>query len=448
MAEHPLLSKPGRLFGTDGVRGVANLELDPQFALDMGRAAGLTLHEGPVLIGRDTRRSGEMLSSAIQAGFHSAGIDTVDVGVLPSGGISHLTAETSAEMGVVISASHNPAPDNGIKLLSKLGTKLTDKQEDKIEARMRKPGARRVPFGAGVGTRFVKTDALEGYVGALANGADYSFQGTEIVLDCANGAAFQAAPMLFDRLKARVDLLAANPDGMNINDGCGATEPGFLAEQVKGRVGFAFDGDADRLIAVDEGGAIVDGDRIMAIVALHWKRADRLKNNLVVSTVMSNFGFKRAMRDAGIELIETKVGDRYVVEAMNANKAILGGEQSGHIIFADRGRTGDGLLTAVRLLEVMAGTGKPLAELASEAMTAYPQVLTNVPVASKDGLEGAKSLWDHVKQVEDELQGDGRVLIRPSGTEPLIRVMVEAPSQDRADFYAAELASTVERVFA
>ncbi len=446
MTEHPLLAKPGRLFGTDGVRGVANLELDPQFALDMGRAAGLTLREGPVLIGRDTRRSGEMLSGAIQAGFHSAGIDTVDVGVLPSGGISHLTAETSAEMGVVISASHNPAPDNGIKLLSKFGTKLTDKQEDKIESRIRSPRSRRVPYGAGVGTRFLKTDALESYVGSLVNGADYSFQGTEIVLDCAHGASYEAAPMLFERLKARVDVLGANPDGMNINDGCGATHPEFLASRVGGRVGFAFDGDADRLIAVDETGGIVDGDRIMAIVALHWKRADRLKNNLVVSTVMSNFGFKRAMRDAGIDLIETQVGDRYVVEAMRSNKAILGGEQSGHIIFADRGRTGDGLLTAVRVLEVMAGTGKPLAELAAEAMTAYPQVLTNVRVASKEGLDGAKALWDHVKQVEDELQGDGRVLIRPSGTEPLIRVMVEAPSQERADLYASDLASTVSRI--
>ncbi|MDH3249223.1 MAG: phosphoglucosamine mutase [Acidimicrobiia bacterium] len=448
MADHPLLSKPGRLFGTDGVRGVANLELDPQFALDMGRAAGLTLREGPVLIGRDTRRSGEMLSSAIQAGFHSAGIDTIDVGVLPSGGISHLTAETSAEMGVVISASHNPAPDNGIKLLSKFGTKLTDAQEDKIEERMRKPHSRRVPYGASVGTRFIKTDALDGYVGALAKGADYSFQGTEIVLDCANGAAFQSGPMLFERLKASVEVLGANPDGMNINDGCGATHPEFLAARVNGRVGFAFDGDADRLIAVDEAGGIVDGDRIMAIVALHWKRADRLKNNLVVSTVMSNLGFKRAMREAGIDLIETKVGDRYVVEAMRANKAILGGEQSGHIIFADRGRTGDGLLTAVRVLEVMAGTGKPLAELAAEAMVAYPQVLTNVAVENKGGLDDAKSLWDHVRRVEEELQGDGRVLIRPSGTEPLVRVMVEAPSQERADFYAGELASTVARVLA
>ena len=346
------------------------------------------------------------------------------------------------------SASHNPAPDNGIKLLSKSGTKLTDAQEDKIEARMRKPGSRRVPYGAAVGTRFIRADALDRYVGALAGDADYSFQGTELVLDCANGAAFQAGPLLFERLKARVEVLAATPDGMNINDGCGATHPEFVASRVQGRVGFAFDGDADRLIAVDESGGIVDGDRIMAIVALHWKRADRLKNNLVVSTVMSNFGFKRAMREAGIELIETKVGDRYVVEAMRANKAILGGEQSGHIIFADRGRTGDGLLTAVRVLEVMAGTGKPLVELATEAMVAYPQVLTNVSVENKGGLDAAKPLWDHVKRVEEELQGDGRVLIRPSGTEPLVRVMVEAPSQERADFYAADLASTVARVLA
>ena len=445
MGDHPLLSKPGRLFGTDGVRAVANLELDPQFALDMGRAAGLTLREGPILIGRDTRRSGEMLSSAIQAGFHSAGIDTVDVGVLPSGGISHLTAESSAEMGVVISASHNPAADNGIKLLNRSGTKLTDAQEDKIEDRMRNPGSRRVPSGANVGTRFIKADALAEYVDVLARGADYSFQGTEVVLDCANGAAFQAGPMLFERLKARVEVHAASPNGMNINDGCGATHPEFLAQHNAGRVGFAFDGDADRLIAVDEEGGVIDGDRIMAIVALHWKRGERLKNNLVVSTVMSNFGFKRAMREAGIDLIETKVGDRYVVEAMKANKAILGGEQSGHIVFADRGRTGDGLLTAIRLLEVMAGTGKPLHELSSEAMTAYPQVLTNVPVENKDALEGAKALWDHVLQVEAELQGDGRVLIRPSGTEPLVRVMVEAPSQERADFYAGELAATVGR---
>jgi len=445
---HPLLSKPGRLFGTDGVRGVANLELDPQFALDMGRAAGLTLKEGPVLVGRDTRRSGEMLVGAIQSGFHSAGIDTIDVGILPSGGISHLTAVTAAEMGVIVSASHNPAADNGLKLLSKLGTKLTDKQEDQIEARMRKPADRRIPYGANVGTRFVMADAMHTYVSALVNDAEYSFQGTEVVLDCANGAAYQAAPALFQRLKAHVTTVAAVPDGMNINDGCGATHPEFLASQSAGKIGFAFDGDADRLIAVDEEGGIVDGDRILAIVALHWKAAGRLKNNVVVSTVMSNFGFKRALREADIELVETRVGDRYVLEAMQERNAILGGEQSGHIIFTDRGRTGDGLLTAVRLLEVIAGTGRTLAELSSAAMTAYPQVLVNVAIVDRDALAGAKPVWDHAARVEAELQGDGRVLIRPSGTEPLVRVMVEAPSQQRADFYAAELAETVKRILA
>lgn len=445
---HPLLSKPGRLFGTDGVRGVANLELDPQFALDLGRAAGLTLKEGPVLVGRDTRRSGEMLVAAIQAGFHSAGIDTTDVGILPSGGISHLTAVSAAEMGVIVSASHNPAADNGIKLLSKLGTKLTDKQEDRIEARMRKPGDRRIPYGANVGTRFVMADAMHTYVSALVNDAEYSFQGTEVVLDCANGAAYQAAPALFQRLKAHVTTVAAAPDGMNINDGCGATHPEFLASQSAGKIGFAFDGDADRLIAIDEEGGIVDGDRILAIVARHWKSAGRLKNNVVVSTVMSNFGFKRALREADIELVETRVGDRYVLEAMQERNAILGGEQSGHIIFADRGRTGDGLLTAVRLLEVIAGTGRTLAELSSSAMTAYPQVLVNVEIVDRDALAGAKPVWDHAARVEAELQGDGRVLIRPSGTEPLVRVMVEAPSQERADFYAADLAETVKRMLA
>lgn len=387
-----------------------------------------------------------MLSSAIQAGFQSAGIDTVDVGVLPTGGISHLTAEGGAEMGVIVSASHNPAADNGIKLLSRHGTKLTDKQEDRIEARMRKPESRRIPYGANVGTRFVDADAMHTYVAAIADGAEYSFQGTGIVLDCANGSAYQAAPALFERLKAHVEVVAGVPDGMNINDGCGATHPEFLAANSSDKIGFAFDGDADRLIAVDEQGDVVDGDRIIAIVARHWKKGNKLKNNIVVSTVMSNFGFKRAMREAEIDLIETQVGDRYVVEAMREHKAVLGGEQSGHIVFADRGRTGDGLLTAVRLLEVIAGTGKTLAELSNEAMTAYPQVLTNVAVEDKAGLDGAKPVWRHVEQIEAELQGDGRVLVRSSGTEPLVRVMVEAPSQERADFYASELAGTVARL--
>jgi phosphoglucosamine mutase len=262
-----------RIFGTDGIRGVANVELSPQLALDLGRAAGSLLSQGPVVVGRDTRRSGEMLSMAVQAGFQSAGIDTIDVGIMPSGGISHLTEQSSAEMGVVVSASHNPAADNGIKFLDKLGSKLRDADEDRIEARLRTPGTVIVPFGGGVGTRLRLHDALDQYVGHLAREASYSFTGIKVTLDCAHGAAFQAAPALFGALKADVSVIGAEPTGLNINEGCGATHPETVVAASKGSVGLAFDGDADRLIASDEKGRIVDGDRIIAILARHWHKA-------------------------------------------------------------------------------------------------------------------------------------------------------------------------------
>lgn len=432
-----------RLFGTDGVRGLANVELTPELAVALGRSAGALMEEGPALVGRDTRRSGEMLSSALQAGFHSAGIDTVDVGILPSGGISHLTATTSAQMGVVVSASHNPAPDNGIKLLGSNGTKLSDAEEDLVEAKLRDGSGRSIPFGEKVGTRLVQSDAVHRYVEDLAAGAAYSFHGISLLLDCANGAAFQAAPQLFSTLRADVSVIGDQPTGMNINDGCGATHPEALAARVAGRIGFAFDGDADRLIAVDERGRVVNGDVIMAIVAGHWKRQGLLANNLVVSTVMSNLGFRKAMAVAGIDLIETRVGDRYVLEAMRQHSALLGGEQSGHVIFLDRGRTGDGLLTAIRVLEVVAGTGKTLAELRDEAMVEYPQVLLNVVVADRESLAGAVAVWDAVRESERELGDDGRVLVRASGTEPLVRVMVEAASDEIARLHADRLAALV-----
>jgi phosphoglucosamine mutase len=443
LADLRALLEAGRpIFGTDGVRGEAGTELTPELALDIGRAAGCLLSHGPVVVGRDTRRSGTMLASSLQAGFQAVGIDTVDVGVLPSGGISLLTAQTGARMGAVVSASHNPAPDNGIKLLGEHGTKLPDEVEREIEDRLRSRSGRSSVGGA-IGIGLVDDDALYEYVGYLASVSMYRLSGIQLTLDCANGAAFKAAPELFSRLKADVEVLAAEPNGVNINDGCGATHPEYLAARTRGRVGLAFDGDADRLIAVDEDGRPANGDVIMAIIARHWKANGGLRNNLVVTTVMANLGFRKAMAEAGIEIVETKVGDRYVMEALQQHKGLIGGEQSGHVIFLDKGKTGDGLLTAVRLLDVMAGTGKELRQLRVEAITEYPQVLLNVKVGRGVDLDGASAVWEAVSEVEGELGEDGRVLLRPSGTEPVIRVMVEAPSEEAAHKYAERLATVV-----
>jgi phosphoglucosamine mutase len=438
-----LLDDGKPIFGTDGVRGVAGSELTPELALAIGRAAGSYLRGGPVVVGRDTRRSGEMLSSALQAGFHAVGIDTVDVGVLPSGGISFLTETTGATMGAVVSASHNPAEDNGIKLLAGRGSKLPDEVEREIEDRLRSTGIKSA-IGPEIGTRFTDSDALERYVDHLVSVSKYNLSGLGVVLDCANGAAFKAAPLLFRRLKADLHVLADAPDGTNINAGVGAAHPEMLASEIRGRIGLSFDGDADRLIAVDEDGRVANGDVIMAIVARHLKSQGALKKNLVVATVMSNLGFRKSMAEADIDLIETKVGDRYVMEAMIEHKASLGGEQSGHVIFLDKGQTGDGLLTAVRLLDVVAGTGKELRQLRAEAITEYPQVLQNVRIDRGASLDDATELWDEVRRVEAELGDDGRVLVRASGTEPLIRVMVEASSEELASRYADLLSSVTE----
>lgn len=438
-----LLDDGQPIFGTDGVRGVAGSELTPELALAIGRAAGSYLRGGPVVVGRDTRRSGEMLSSALQAGFHAVGIDTVDVGVLPSGGISYLAATSGATMGAVVSASHNPAEDNGIKLLASRGTKLPDEVERELEERLRSSGGKST-VGPDIGTRFLDSDALERYVDHLVSVSRYNLSGLGVALDCANGAAFKAAPMLFRRLKADLYVLADTPDGTNINAGCGATHPEMLAKQARGRIGLSFDGDADRLIAVDEDGRVANGDVIMAIVARHMKAQGALKKNLVVATVMSNLGFRKSMAEAEIDLVETKVGDRYVMEALLEHRGVLGGEQSGHIIFLDKGQTGDGLLTAVRLLDVVAGTGKELRELRADAITEYPQILQNVPVDRGANLSDADAIWDEVRLVESELGDEGRVLVRASGTEPLIRVMVEAPSEQAARHYADRLSSVTE----
>ena len=432
-----------RLFGTDGVRGVANVDLTPEFATQLGMAAGELVAGSVVTVGRDTRRSGPMLVAAIKAGFNSLGTDTIDLGVLPTGGISHLTRMSSADFGVVISASHNPAPDNGIKFIGRDGSKLSDAMEDSIEERYRQGPPYHQATGEGVGTDFPMEDAIAEYVSYLASASSYTFRGISLAVDCANGSAYVAAPMTLERLHAEVEAFAVDPDGTNINDGCGATNPSFLAERAAGRIGLAFDGDADRLIAIDEDGIPANGDVVMAILARHLKEQGKLKGNRVVATVMANLGFRKAMAEADIEVVETQVGDRYVLEAMREHGAVLGGEQSGHLIFTETARTGDGLLTAIRLLEVVAGTGRELRELRKAAITEYPQVTRNVTVENKEALDEADIVWESVQTATDRLGDDGRVLVRASGTEPMVRVMVEASTRDEANSVAEELTSII-----
>lgn len=429
-----------RLFGTDGVRGVANTELNPQLAFDLARATAGSV-DGVVLIGRDTRRSGPMLTAALHAGFTSVGLDTVDLGVLPVGGVARLTMIEGAALGVMVSASHNPAADNGVKLIGPNGNKLPDAEEDAITARFMAGAPYPQPTGAGVGSITVMDDALSRYVDRLATEHGVALDGMEIVLDCANGAASVAAPELFGRLGAKVQVHAAHPDGLNINDGVGATHPETLAGLVNGRVGFCFDGDADRFIAIDEDGVVANGDVVIAVLANHLKSTGQLAGNRVVTTVMANLGFIHAMQAMGIEVTQTKVGDRYVLEHMQRVGAVLGGEQSGHVILEDR-VSGDGLRTALRLAEVMVGTGQELRRL-RRVITEFPQVLINVRVADRNGLAGAAEVWAAVKDAETTLGEDGRVLIRASGTEPLVRVMVEAPTIDGADRLARSLVEVV-----
>lgn len=429
-----------RLFGTDGVRGVANTELTSDLAVALARAAGSKV-EGPVVIGRDTRRSGTMLAAATAAGFNSVGVDTVDLGIIPVGGVSRLVRDSGAALGVMISASHNPAADNGIKFFGKDGAKLSGDREAAIEARYfsTEPYAR--PVGSTVGMQTVMNDSMKRYVDKISQTVSYSMRGLEFMVDCANGAAFAAAPALFSKVGASVEIIADVPDGMNINDGVGATHPETLAKLAKGRVGLAFDGDADRLIAVDEDGEVCNGDVIMAIFAKWQHDRGKLKHDKVVATVMSNLGFHQAMTRLDIEVVVTPVGDRNVVESMRDTQAVVGGEQSGHILLEDRS-TGDGLRTALRLMEVMAATGQELRELRT-VMVELPQVLENVRVATKDGWESNESIANAIQNAERALGPRGRILVRPSGTEPLIRVMVEAPSAGEAREIADSIAAVV-----
>ena len=428
------------LFGTDGVRGVANVDLTVDLAYGLARAAG-DGRSGSVVIGRDTRRSGQMLAVAVQAGFNASGFDTIDAGIIPVGGVSHLIGALRADFGVMVSASHNPAADNGIKFFGPGGAKLDAVREAAIEVRYRNGEPWNEVRGAQVGINSAPDDAVDRYVDHLLAQADHSLSGIEVILDCAHGAAVRAAPGLFDRAGATVEAVCVEPTGMNINEDCGAVHPERLAERAEGRIGLAFDGDADRLIAVDEDGQVCNGDVVMAILARHLHQRQELPGDTVVTTVMANLGFKIAMSELGIDVVETAVGDRYVFEAMSDIGAGLGGEQSGHILLRDHA-TGDGLLTGLHLLEVVASTETPLREL-RKVMTDYPQVLRNVLVEDKERLDDADAVWAAVEMMEKRLGDDGRVLVRASGTEPLVRVMVEARESHEAAAVADELVSVV-----
>jgi phosphoglucosamine mutase len=445
----------GKLFGTDGIRGVANeYPMTPEMALKVGRAVGL--HFGgtkgsAVLIGRDTRISGHMIESALVAGCCSVGVDVMRTGIMPTPGVACLTNVTAASAGIVVSASHNPYYDNGIKLFDANGFKLSEKIEETLEKQILEGGAiARSKKKSKIGRVVRLTDHEEQYEDHLKRSLskECSFLDFKVVLDCANGATHRIAPKLFKDLGSSVEAFFKNPDGQNINDGCGSQHPHLLTEKVKNTdadIGFAFDGDGDRLIAVDETGQILTGDQILAICARYLKSTDRLKNNIVVSTVMSNMGLGEALKKMDIENVVTGVGDRYVMEEMRQRGAVLGGEESGHTVFLDHQTTGDGMLTALKLLEVMATENKALSEL-KEVMTVFPQVLINVDVKSKPPLKTIPEVKAAIRQVEKELAGKGRVLVRYSGTQPQCRVMVESLNAEDTSFFCDKIAKVIREI--
>ncbi|MEU3029229.1 phosphoglucosamine mutase [Streptomyces incarnatus] len=447
----------GRLFGTDGVRGVANADLTAEMALGLSVAAAHVLaeagtfagHRPKAVVGRDPRASGEFLQAAVAAGLASAGVDVLLVGVLPTPAVAHLTGALGADLGVMLSASHNAMPDNGIKFFARGGHKLADELEDRIEAvyeshRHGEPWER--PTGAGVGRLRSYDEGFEQYVGHLLSVLPNRLDGLKIVLDEAHGAASGVSPEVFTRAGAEVVTIGAEPDGLNINDGCGSTHLGLLKAAVVEHgadLGIAHDGDADRCLAVDHTGEEVDGDQILAVLALAMRERSALRADTVVATVMSNLGFKLAMEKAGIQLVQTAVGDRYVLEEMKQHGYALGGEQSGHVIILDHATTGDGTLTGLLLAARVAQSGRSLRELAS-VMERLPQVLVNVPDVDKSRVRTSADLAAAVTEAERELGSTGRVLLRPSGTEPLVRVMVEAADIEQARSVASRLADAVK----
>jgi phosphoglucosamine mutase len=443
-----------RLFGTDGVRGVANLEpMTAEMALDIGRAVAYVCkrhkdHRHSVVIGKDTRVSGYMLESALEAGICSMGVDVQLVGPMPTPGIAYITHSMRADAGLVISASHNPYQDNGIKIFSRSGFKLPDAEEDEIEELITSGHIRDIrPTADEIGKARHIEDAIGRYVVFCKNTfpEECSLEGMKIVLDCANGATYKAAPMIFSELGADVTAIHCEPDGVNINDRCGSQHTEDLRAKVVetgADVGLAFDGDGDRLIAIDEKGDEITGDHIMVICAKRYKEQGRLRNNLVISTVMSNFGFRLALQELGIDYCASKVGDRYVLEMMQQKDAVLGGEASGHTIFLDRHTTGDGIVTALQVLAAMSDGGKPLSEMA-KLMSLFPQEIINVDVTRKPPLEQLPEVGAAVKAAEAELGEKGRVLVRYSGTQSMCRVMVEGPTQEITRRLARQIADAV-----
>ena len=454
--EKGMVTKMARLFGTDGVRGVANDELTPMLAMQLGQAGAYVLskekaHKPTIMVGCDTRISGDMLANALMAGACSVGANVVYVGVLPTPAIAFLTRKYRVDAGVVISASHNPVEFNGIKFFDGNGYKLPDALEDEIEALIQS-GMKDVQFptGPSVGKIKYRTDAREEYINHAVNSVAINLHGMKIVVDTAEGASYYTSVEALKELGAEVVAIHNNPDGTNINANCGSTHMEELQARVvyeKAQVGLAFDGDADRLLAVDENGNTIDGDVIMAIVGNHMKSKGQLKDNTIVATVMSNLGFFLMGNEQGIHIEQTKVGDRYVLERMQEIGANLGGEQSGHIILLDENTTGDGLLSALHLLEVMVETGKSLSELA-KIMTVLPQALVGakVPNHKKDSYMEYAEIAEAIERVTAKFAGEGRVLIRPSGTEPLVRVMIEGKDQEMIEKEAKALADLIQNV--
>jgi len=442
-------SQARRLFGTDGVRGLANGDLTAELALVVAGAAAQVLaesglgHRPVAVVGRDPRASGEMLTAAVTAGLTAAGADVLHAGVLPTPGVAHLVGAVGADLGVMISASHNAMPDNGIKLFAAGGHKLDDEVEDRIELHLEQPQHR--PTGAGIGRVRELERAAERYLGHLAAASPQRLDGLRVVVDCAHGAASALAPAAYRAAGAEVVALHAEPDGLNINDGCGSTHPDELMAAVRANgadLGIAHDGDADRCLAVDAQGRLVDGDQIMAVLAIAMREAGELTHDTLVATVMSNLGLHLAMQEAQITLRTTGVGDRYVLEELRAGGYALGGEQSGHVVLPAHATTGDGVLTALRLMARVTQTGQSLAELAS-VMHPLPQVLLNVRVSDKELVATDPTVLGAVAVAEAELGSLGRVLLRPSGTEQVVRVMVEAPTRTQAQRVAQRLADLV-----